>query len=108
MSEIRLNINEESVRAIGNLDVINLIQYNLLSSCELFGKDTLSAFLNQLEFEQVLIEVMASPSFIEEWKGMIEDKIINIEFVAKQLTRIECALTKCELLKDNVIHQLFF
>ncbi|MEQ5999050.1 hypothetical protein U2I83_05890 [Bacillus amyloliquefaciens] len=67
-----LNIQKESLKAIGNLDVINPLKYNSLYSCDLVSKDTFSQLMNDLEFETALIEVMAFPSFIEGWKNCIE------------------------------------
>ncbi|MBT2634133.1 hypothetical protein J7E23_12670 [Pseudomonas sp. ISL-88] len=103
-----LNIQKESLGAIGNLDVINLLKYNSLYSCDLVSKDTFSQLMNDLEFETVLIEVMASPSFIEEWKKKVEKKMINMNTVSKKLIHIECVLTKEELMADNLLDELYF
>ncbi|ASB55220.1 MULTISPECIES: hypothetical protein [Bacillus] len=73
-----LHLQKESLGAIGNLDVINLLKYNSIYSCDLVSKDTFSQLMNDLQFETALIEVMASPSFTEEWKKRVEKKIINM------------------------------
>ncbi|MCP6680736.1 hypothetical protein [Bacillus nakamurai] len=103
-----LNLQEESLRAIGNLDVINPMKFNSLYSCDLVSKDTFSQLMNDLEFETVLIEVMASPSFIEEWKKKVEKKILNMNIVSKKLIHIECVFTKEELMADNLLDELYF
>ncbi|MED1227898.1 hypothetical protein P4T89_09945 [Bacillus nakamurai] len=94
--------------ADANLDVINPMKYNSLYSCDLVSKDTFSQLMNDLEFETVLIEVMASPSFIEEWKKKVEKKIINMNTVSKKLIHIECVFTKEELMADNLLEELYF
>ncbi|WP_244251307.1 hypothetical protein [Bacillus amyloliquefaciens] len=53
-----LNLQKESLRAIGNLNVINPLKYNSIYSCDLVSKDTFSQLMNDLEFGTVLIEVM--------------------------------------------------
>ncbi len=37
-----INSQKESLRAIGNLDVINPLKYNSIYSCDLVSKDILS------------------------------------------------------------------
>ncbi|OIS62862.1 hypothetical protein A4A36_13815 [Bacillus subtilis] len=103
-----LNIQKESLRAIGNLDVINPLKYNSIYSCDLVSKDTFSQLMNDLEFETVLIEVMASPSFIEGWKKKVEKKMINMNTISKKLTHIECVLTKEQLMADHLLDELYF
>ncbi|AOC92992.1 hypothetical protein [Bacillus amyloliquefaciens] len=103
-----LHLQKESLGAIGNLDVINLLKYNSLYSCDLVSKDTFSQLMNNLEFETALIEVMASPSFTEEWKKKVEKKIINMNSVSKKLIHIECVLTKEELMADHLLDELYF
>ncbi|PIK30645.1 hypothetical protein CS954_12220 [Bacillus siamensis] len=103
-----LNIQKESLRAIGNLDVINPLKYNSIYSCDLGSKDTFSQLMNDLEFETVLIEVMASPSFIEGWKKKVEKKMIHMNTISKKLIHIECVLTKEELMADHLLDELYF
>ncbi|OCB93144.1 hypothetical protein SRCM101294_03560 [Bacillus amyloliquefaciens] len=103
-----LHLQEESLRAIGNLDVINPLKYNSIYSCDLVSKDTFSQLMNDLAFETALIEVMASPSFTEEWKKKVEKKIINMNSVSKKLIHIECVLTKEELMADHLLDELYF
>lgn len=103
-----INSQKESLRAIGNLDVINLLKYNSIYSCDLVSKDTFSQLMNDLQFETALIEVMASPSFTEEWKKRVEKKIINMNSVSKKLIHIECVLTKEELMADHLLDELYF
>ncbi|MES1027563.1 hypothetical protein [Bacillus velezensis] len=103
-----LNLQKESLRAIGNLDVINPLKYNSIYSCDLVSKDTFSQLMNDLEFETVLIEVMAFPSFIEERKKKVEKKMINMNTVSKKFIHIECALTKEQLMADHLLDELYF
>ncbi|MCR9040018.1 MULTISPECIES: hypothetical protein [Bacillus] len=103
-----INLQKESLRAIGNLDVINLLKYNSIYSCDLVSKDTFSQLMNDLQFETALIEVMASPSFTEEWKKKVEKKVINMNSVSKKLIHIECVLTKEELMADHLLDELYF
>ncbi|ATY30229.1 hypothetical protein H2N74_19005 [Bacillus velezensis] len=103
-----LNIQKESLKAIGNLDVINPLKYNSIYSCDLVSKDTFSQLMNDLEFETVLIEVMATPSFIEEWKKKVEKKMIHMNTVSKKFIHIECVLTKEELMADYLLDELYF
>ncbi|MGF9786839.1 hypothetical protein ABEW96_12020 [Bacillus velezensis] len=103
-----LNLQKESLRAIGNLNVINPIKYNSIYSCDLVSKDTFSQLMNDLEFETALIEVMAFPSFIEGWKKKVEKKIINMNTVSKKFIHIECVLTKEQLMADHLLDELYF
>ncbi|WIX21643.1 hypothetical protein QRX25_18950 [Bacillus sp. L381] len=72
------------------------------------SKDTFSQLMNDLQFETALIEVMASPSFTEEWKKKVEKKVINMNSVSKKLIHIECVLTKEELMADHLLDELYF
>lgn len=103
-----LNLQKESLRAIGNLNVINPLKYNSIYSCDLVSKDTFSQLMNDLEFETALIEVMAFPSFIEEWKKKVEKKMIYMNTVSKKFIHIECALTKEQLMADHLLDELYF
>ncbi|NRR84074.1 hypothetical protein [Bacillus velezensis] len=100
-----LHLQKESLGAIGNLDVINLLKYNSIYSCDLVSKDTFSQLMNDLQFETALIEVMASPSFTEEWKRKENNKY---DSVSKKLIHIECVLTKEELMADHLLDELYF
>ncbi|AMQ71480.1 hypothetical protein P9G40_08155 [Bacillus velezensis] len=69
-----LNLQKESLRAIGNLDVINPLQYNSIYSCDLVSKDTFSQLMNDLEFGTVLIEVMEHLLLLKNGRGRLKRK----------------------------------
>jgi len=69
-----LNLQKESLRAIGNLNVINPLKYNSIYSCDLVSKDTFSQLMNDLEFGTVLIEVMEHLLLLKNGRGRLKRK----------------------------------
>ncbi|MCY7814703.1 hypothetical protein [Bacillus haynesii] len=84
-------LNTGSLTSIGNLDVINLLHYHSLYSSDLLSNNDLITFFEHLNFNQILIEVMGAPGFIEEMIPFIEDK----QFIVNALSKGSSTLSAC-------------
>jgi len=94
-------LNTESLTSIGNLDVINLLHYHSLYSSDLLSNNDLITFFEHLDFNQILIEIMGTPDFIDEMNPFIEYKQFAVNALSKRLIHVECMLTKEELLERH-------
>ncbi|TWK88211.1 hypothetical protein CHCC20333_3340 [Bacillus paralicheniformis] len=81
--------------------MINLLHYHSLYSSDLLSNNDLITFFEHLDFNQILIEIMGTPDFIDEMNPFIEDKQFAVNALSKRLIHVECMLTKEELLERH-------